>query len=182
MKALEAIKKVFVGLLGMAFFIFALGMTILLLAYNDYGLTQFGSKTWILMTHDIYSENFSKGDLVIVESRGFTKGLGYADKVEVGDEIFAARVDAYGNVFIEVGIVGKLYEDENAIAFENGSTFDIKFVIGEAVDSYPTIGGILSIITSKWGFLFLVLVPCFLIFIYEIYSLIIEIKYGDEED
>ena len=75
-----------------------------------------------------------------------------------------------------------MYEDENAIAFENGSTFDIKFVIGEAVDSYPTIGGILSIITSKWGFLFLVLVPCFLIFIYEIYSLIIELKYGSEED
>ena len=29
-------------------------------------------------------------------------------------------------------------------------------------------------------FLFLILVPCFLIFIYELYSLIIEIKYGDE--
>ena len=182
MKVLQTIKKIVVGILGVAFFIFDLGMTILLLAYNDYGLTQFGSKTLILMTDNIYSENFNKGDLVVVESRGFTKGLGYADKIEVGDEIFATRVDAYGNVFIEVGKVGKLYEDENAIAFENGSTFDIKFVIGEAVDSYPTIGGILSIITSKWGFLFLVLVPCFLIFIYEIYSLIVELKYGGEED
>ena len=182
MKVLQAIKKFFVGLLGLIFFVFALGMTILLLAYNDYGLTQFGSKTLILMTDDIYSENFNKDDLVVVENRGFTKGLGYADKIEVGDEIFAVRIDAYGNTFIEVGIVGKLYEDENAIAFENGSTFDIKFVLGEAVASYPTIGGILSVITSKWGFLFLVLVPCFMIFIYEIYSLVIEIKYGNEED
>lgn len=182
MKALQAIKKIFIGLLGIVFFAFALGMTILLLAYNDYGLTEFGNKTLILMTDDIYSENFNKGDLVIVENRGFTKGLGYADKIEIGDEIFAVRVDAYGSVFIEVGIVGELYEDENAIAFENGSTFGIKFVLGEAVDSYPTIGGILSIVTSKWGFLFLVLVPCFLIFIYEIYSLIIELKYGNEED
>ena len=182
MKVLQAIKKFFIGLLGMAFFIFALSMTVLLLAYNDYGLTQFGSKTLILMTDDIYSENFSKGDLVVVENRGFTKGLGYADKIEVGDELFAVRIDAYGNVFIEVGIVGEIYEDENAIAFENGSTFDIKFVIGEAIESYPTIGGILSIVTSKWGFLFLVLVPCFMVFIYEIYSLIVEIKYGKEED
>ena len=175
MKVLEVIKKIFIGILGIAFFIFALGMTVLLLAYNAYGLTQFGNKTLILMTDDIYSESFNKGDLVVVENRGFTKGLGYADKVEIGDELFAVRVDAYGAVFIEVGKVGKLYEDENAIAFENGSTFDIKFVLGEAVASYPTIGGILSIITSKWGFLFLVLVPCFLIFIYEIYSLIIEL-------
>ena len=35
---------------------------------------------------------------------------------------------------------------------------------------------------SKWGFLFIVLVPCFLIFIYEVYALIIEIKYGAEEE
>lgn len=182
MKVLNAIKSFFVGLLGIVFFVFALSMTILLLTYNDYGLSQFGNKTLVLMTDEIYSENYEKGDLVIVENRGFTKGLGYADKIEIGDELFAVRVDAYGNVFIEVGTVGKLYEDENAIAFENGSTFDIKFVLGEAIASYSTIGGLLSIITSKWGFLFLVLVPCFLIFIYEIYSLIVELKYGDEED
>ena len=182
MKVLKTIKSIITGILGIIFFVFALTMTILLLSYNDYGISQFGNKTLVLMTDEIYSQNFKKGDLVIVENRGFTKGLGYADKVEIGDEIFAVRIDAYGNVFIEVGTVGTLYEDENAIAFENGSTFDIKFVLGEAVDSYPTIGGILSIITSKWGFLFLVLVPCFLIFIYEIYALIVEIKYGSEED
>lgn len=182
MKVVKAIKSFIVGLLGLLFFIFALSMTILLLTYNDLGLSQFGDKTLILMTGDIYSENYNKGDLVIVENRGFTKGLGYADKIEIGDELFAARIDAYGNIFIEIGKVGEIYQDENAISFENGSTFDIKFVLGEAVKSYPTIGGILSIVTSKWGFLFLVLVPSFLIFIYEIYSLIVEIKYGNEED
>ncbi|MBQ7789850.1 MAG: hypothetical protein IJ399_01150 [Bacilli bacterium] len=182
MKVIEVMKKIITGILGIVFFVFALSMTILLLSYNDYGISQFGNKSLILMTDKIYSENYDKGDLVVVENRGFTKGLGYADKVEVGDEIFAVRVDAYGNTFIEIGTVGKLYPDENAISFENGSTFDIKFVLGEAVEKYSKIGGFLSITTSKWGFLFLVLVPCFLIFIYEIYSLIIEIKYGDEED
>lgn len=182
MKVIEVMKKIITSILGIVFFVFALSMTILLLSYNDYGISQFGNKSLILMTDKIYSENYDKGDLVVVENRGFTKGLGYADKVEVGDEIFAVRVDAYGNTFVEIGTVGKLYPDENAISFENGSTFDIKFVLGEAVEKYSKIGGFLSITTSKWGFLFLVLVPCFLIFIYEIYSLIIEIKYGDEED
>lgn len=182
MKVIEVMKKIITGILGIVFFVFALSMTILLLSYNDYGISQFGNKSLILMTDKIYSDNYDKGDLVVVENRGFTKGLGYADKVEVGDEIFAVRVDAYGNTFVEIGTVGKLYPDENAISFENGSTFDIKFVLGEAVEKHSKIGGFLSITTSKWGFLFLVLVPCFLIFIYEIYSLIIEIKYGDEED
>ena len=182
MKVIEVMKKIITSILGIVFFVFALSMTILLLSYNDYGISQFGNKSLILMTDKIYSENYDKGDLVVVENRGFTKGLGYADKVEVGDEIFAVRVDAYGNTFVEIGTVEKLYPDENAISFENGSTFDIKFVLGEAVEKHSKIGGFLSITTSKWGFLFLVLVPCFLIFIYEIYSLIIEIKYGDEED
>lgn len=182
MKVLNVIKRFFLGLLGIIFFVFALAMTILLLSYNDYGLSQFGNKTLVLMTDEIYSENYKKGDLVIVENRGFTKGLGYADKIEIGDELFAVRVDAYGNVNVEIGKVAELYVDENAIAFENGSTFDLKFVLGEKVQVYEKVASFLSIVESKWGFLFIVLVPCFLIFIYEIYSLIIEVKYGNEDD
>lgn len=181
MKVLKVIKAIIANLLGAVFFVFALGMTVLLLSYNDYGLSQFGNKTMILMNDSIFSEKYEKGDLVIVEKRGLTLGSGYTDVIEVGDEIFAVRVDAYGNAYVEVGIVGKIYEDEEAISFENGSTFGLKFVLGETVKTIPDIGGFLSIIESKWGFLFLVLVPCFLIFMYEIYSLIIEIKYGKEE-
>ena len=182
MKVLNAIKRFFLGLLGIIFFVFALAMTILLLSYNDYGLSQFGNKTLVLMTDEIYSENYNKGDLVIVENRGFTKGLGYADKIEIGDELFAVRVDAYGNVNVEIGKVAELYVDENAIAFENGSTFDLKFVLGEKVQVYEKVASFLSIVESKWGFLFIVLVPCFLIFIYEIYELVVEIKYGSDEE
>ena len=181
MKVLKFIKGVLINVLGLVFFVFALGMTVLLLSYNDYGLSEFGNKTLILMTDNIYSENYEKGDLVVVEKRGFSRTAGYTDVIEQGDEIFAIRVDAFGNAYVEVGIVGKIYEDEQAIAFENGSTFGLKFVLGEAVDAYPNVGGLLSLVESKWGFLFLVLVPCFLIFLYEIYSLIIEVKYGKEE-
>ena len=175
MKVIEAIKKFITGLLGIIFFVFALTMTILLLSYNDFGISQFGNKTLILMTDKIYSENYNKGDLIIVENRGFTKGLGYADMIEVGDEIFAVRIDAYGNTFVEIGTVGKLYPDENAISFENGSTFDIKYVLGEAVETHPTIGGILAITTSKWGFLFIIVFPSLLGFIYELGVVISEL-------
>ena len=182
MKVLNAIKRFFLGLLGIIFFVFALAMTILLLSYNDYGLSQFGNKTLVLMTDEIYSENYKKGDLVIVENRGFTKGLGYADKIEIGDELFAVRVDAYGNVNVEIGKVAELYVDENAIAFENGSTFDLKFVLGEKVQVYEKVASFLSIVESKWGFLFIIVFPSLLAFIYELGVVISEIIKSKKEN
>ena len=40
MKALEVIKKIFLGILTVAFFTFAIVMTFLLLNFNDYGVTK----------------------------------------------------------------------------------------------------------------------------------------------
>lgn len=175
MKALKVIKKVLLVILGTVYFAFALFMTILLLNYNEYGVTQFGSKSLILINDSISSENFKKGDLVIVKEQKL-------EEIKVGDEIFTYRVDAKGRPNVELGTVGKIYPNENAISFENGSSYEMDFVAGKAIETHSKIGGFLSIVESQWGFLFIVLVPCFLIFIYEVYALIVEIKYGAEEE
>ena len=174
-KVLETIKKILIGIIGTAYFIFALIMTILLLNYNDYGVTQFGNKSLVIINDEIASENYEKGDLVIVEGKR-------VDKIELGEEIFTYRIDSRGIPSIQVGIVGDIYIEDDAIAFENGETYSMEFVAGVGTESYEHLGTALSIIESQWGFLFIVLVPCFLIFIYEVYSLIVEIKYGAEED
>ena len=174
-KVLETIKKILIGIIGTAYFIFALIMTILLLNFNDYGVTQFGNKSLVIINDEIASENYEKGDLVIVEGKK-------VDKIELGEEIFTYRIDSKGIPSIQVGIVGDIYVEDDAIAFENGETYSMEFVAGVGTESYEHLGTALSIIESQWGFLFIVLVPCFLIFIYEVYSLIVEIKYGSEED
>ena len=174
-KVLETIKKILIGIIGTAYFIFALIMTILLLNFNDYGITQFGTKSLVIINDTIANENYKKGDLVIVEAQR-------VEDVEVGQEIFTYRIDSRGIPSIQVGIVGDIYVEDEAIAFENGETYSMEFVAGVGTESYEHLGTALSIIESQWGFLFIVLVPCFLIFIYEVYSLIVEIKYGAEED
>ena len=174
MKVLEVIRKILLGTIGVAFFIFALIMTILLLSYNDYGVTQFGNKSLIIINDEVSNDDYDKGDLVIVERVKI-------EKIEVGDELFVYRVDAKGVPTIQIGKVGTVYVEEKAIAFENGETYSEEFIAGEETETYANIGTFLSVIESQWGFLFIVLVPCFLIFIYEIYSLIIEVKYGKEE-
>ncbi|MBQ3511682.1 MAG: hypothetical protein IJA30_05230 [Bacilli bacterium] len=174
-KVFETIKKILIGVVGTAYFLFALAMTILLLNYNDYGVTQFGNKSLIIMTDNVASESYKKGDLVIVEAKK-------AEQLEKGQEVFTYRIDSKGIPMIQIGKVGEVYVEDDAIAFENGETYSMEFVAGVGTKSYESLGTALSIIESQWGFLFIVLVPCFLIFIYEVYSLIVEIKYGGEED
>lgn len=173
-KVIQKIKSFIAGVLILVFFIFALAMTMLLLNYNKYGLTQFGNTTFVIINDAISSETFKKGDLVLVESKKL-------EDLELGEEIFVYRINEGGSVSVEVGKVGQVYLEEDAVAFENGDMFSNQFIIGSADEIYNEIGRYLAIIESKWGFLFIVLVPCLLIFIYEIYALIVEIKYGADE-
>ena len=174
MKVLEAIKQVLIGTIGIVYFSFALVMTILLLNYNDYGVTQFGNKSLVIINDEISTETYKNGDLVIAERKRI-------DRYVVGEDIFTYRVDSKGQPHIQIGKVGTIYQDENAIAFENGENYSMDFIAGVPAKVHPNYGKFLSVVESQWGFLFIVLVPCFLIFIYEVYSLIIEIKYGADE-
>ena len=151
-----------------------MSMTMLLLNYNKYGLTQFGSTTFVIINDNISSETFKKGDLVLVETQKIAN-------LEAGEDLFVYRINTGGSVSVEVGKVGQVYLEEDAVAFENGDIFSNQFIIGTPDKIYNEIGTYLAIIESKWGFLFIVLVPCLLIFIYEIYALIVEIKYGADE-
>lgn len=174
MKILQTLKSIFLGILGTLFFVFALCMTIILLYRNDFGVTQFGSTSLVIIDDDITSEVYQKGDLVLVEKQKL-------EKLSIGDEIFAYSVDTQNVAHVTLGVVGEIYLEEQAVSYENGSTYSIDYVVGKASKVYNTLGTFLSIVCSQWGFLFLVLVPGFLIFIYQVYALIIEIKYGDED-
>lgn len=175
MKVLKIIKSIIMGVLLFVYFSFVIVMTVLLLNFNDYGVTEFGSTSLIIINDEISNENYKKGDLVVTEKKKI-------NKLTVGEEIFTYKVDSKGNVSIDLGKIGNLYPEEEALSFENGSTYSMEFVAGSPKEVHEKIGTYLSVIESKWGFLFIVLVPSFLIFVYEVYSLIVEIKYGADED
>jgi len=172
MKVLKMIKKIIFIILGVIFFAFAIIMTIFLLNRNKYGVTQLNEMSYILVKENMF-EKYNKGDLVLVQDKRL-------DKIKEEDEIFVYKVDSRGVTTIEVGIIGEVHLEEEAVTFENGSTYAMKFIIGESYKVYPKIGNYLSFISSTWGFLFLILVPSFLIFIQQLFGLIVEIKYGKE--
>jgi hypothetical protein len=174
MKIVKVLKKILIGIVGIIFFGFAIAMTILLLNFNDYGVTEFSDTSLVIMRNEISSDIYKKGDLVLVKKAKL-------NDIKVGEEIFVYKLEKKGVVNIDLGIVGELHLNDKAFSFENGSAYTEDFIIGRASKTYKGVGTYLSIIESKWGFLFIILVPSFLIFVYEIYTLIIEVKYGKDE-
>ena len=52
MKIFEVIKKIFLTICTVAFFVFAIGMTILLLTFNKYGVTEIGGTSLVIIKED----------------------------------------------------------------------------------------------------------------------------------
>lgn len=175
MSVLKTIKKVFIGIILVIFFAFTITMTVLLLNFNKFGVTQFDDTSLLIIRNGFSSETYKKGSLVVVESKQIKN-------YKIGDEAFVYHLDGKGGFNIELGVIGQLHEDDNAITFSNGETYSDEFIIGTGEKIYPKLGTYLGVIESKWGFLFIILVPNFFLFVYQLYSLIVEIKYGKEED
>ena len=174
MKGLKVIKKIFLGIIGVIFFVFAVTMSIFLLNRNKFGVTEFNNTSYLAIKEKLAYDNYQKGDLVLVEKKKIKN-------INPGVEIFIYQVDSTGVVSIDVGIIGATDLEANNVSFEGGATYAMEFIMGEASKVYKNVGTYLSIIQSTWGFLFMIVVPCFLIFIHQIYVLVVEVKYGKEE-
>ena len=175
MKILKIIQKIITWALMGIFLGFVILMAILLLNYNKYGVSEFGKTTLVIMKHKITSDTYRLGDLVLVESKELKE-------LKAGDEVFAYNIADDGSVNINVGKIDQLHPEEKAFTYVNGETYSTDFLIGTGEKVYHEVGRYLSIIQSKWGFFFMLLVPTFFIFVSQIYALIIEIKYGDHDE
>lgn len=168
-KVLKIIGIVFVVI----YITIALGLTICLLNYNKYNITVLGDKTFIIVRDEELKPSFNEGNLVIV-----TKNKN--DEIKVGDQIFFYNVHQ-NQVGVNLGNVvqkEKVTDTETTFIMEGDLKISSEYVIGKAEtsDVYNNLGSILSFLESRWGFLFFIIFPILLMFIYEIYAVIMEIK------
>ena len=166
-RILDFIKNLFI----FAYILVILFITVCLLAYNDYKLTVFGDKTLVPVIDDDLEPNYTVGDLLIIKK----------DKIEdvkVGDIIFFYRTRS-GETTINFAPVTDLEEltaTETTITVEGDFRLSSTNFIGktESASVIPNVGRILHTLESKWGFLFLGVFPSFLVFIYTLYSVVLE--------
>lgn len=168
---MKKIKNILVGIIGLVYFVFVIINTVLMLNINKYGVTQFDDMTFVAIKSEISSDKYIKGDLVVVRKPKF-------GNIQIGDELFIYKIKKDGTPVIDLGIVGEVHEKDESVSFENGASYEMDYVIGSTEKIIHNLGNYFSIVQSQWGFLFIILVPSFLIFVYELYAIIVEVKYG----
>ena len=158
--------------------IYVILMTSILLSKNKYGFTQFGNLT--LCTIDLKDErgieNVKNGDLLLVKN---------SNDIHVGDVIYYYVV--YNESYVVqsapvVNIESDKYSSVYTIEDEGKLTIASNRVLGKHRAVYHHLGRILDVLESKIGFLFLVLLPILVIFIYQVYELIMIFRYEKVEE
>ena len=148
--------------------LFVILMTSILLNKNKYGYTQFGKYT--ISSVDLVSErgikNAKEGDLLIVKN---------SNDIKKGDVIYYYVVYNESYVIQSDAVMDVESDDFSSVyTIERGGVMTIASsrVLGKDAKVYPFFGSVLAVLESKLGFLFLVLLPVLIIFIYQVYELV----------
>lgn len=181
---MDSLKKIF-GSIGkfllyifeFIIIIYVIVITTFLLFRNKYGYTEVGNTTFVPLKIDTaeYIKDGKEGNLLVVKN---TPNLKEGDLIyyyTTEDERYVVKSDYIKSIFNGDG--NKLY----TLNDEAGSTVVSTRVLGKYANQYSGFGTIFSILTSKFGFLLLVLLPIMCIFIYQLYSLIMVLKYEKVE-
>jgi len=167
------------GLVQIIIIVYVICITACLLCKNKYGFTQIGDMTLITINKELqtYLPETKKGDLLLVKETNLD--------MKVGDKIYYYST-ANNEYVIKTAHIKEIVTSDGNISLYKlddlkGSTIATNRVLGKYSTVYENIGSILDILESKIGFLLLVILPILLIFMYQVYALIIVIKYGDEE-
>jgi len=153
-------------------------ITSFILCRNKYGYTQIGDYTFdnVSLIDERNIEDTKKGDLLIVRN---------SNDIKVGDRIYYYA--AYNEVYIlRSDYVKKVDSDDYSSLYtieRNGEEITIANtrVLGKYANTYSKLGAILDVLESRVGFLFLVLLPIMIVFIYQVYEFVMILRYEDVE-
>lgn len=161
--------------------VYVIFVTSCILMRNDYGYTQFGKYTFVTISDSNakFFKDYEEGDLLIVRGQKFN--------INEGDVIYyyLSLDDKY---LVRQGVVASKVEDEYSALYtlndNDKSSVSSSRVIGKYVSVKKGAGRALEVLESRFGFLFLVLLPIMIVFIYQVYQLVVVARYEvvDDED
>lgn len=145
----KVVFNIFIGV----YVIITILVTYVLLSYNEHNVAEF-NKFYLIS---------DKSDLVVVYKNS---------SINNDDNIYY-----YGNNGkVKIGKVNSI--SDGIYTLDNEYTLDKDNILGSKDNSksYCILGSIYNVLTSKWGYLFIIVFPMLIAFIYEIYEIIKEIK------
>ena len=183
-------KKILGSILLVVYSIIAITVTVLLLSYNDYNCSEIGGYTVFIVNDDSLEPEYKQGSILLIKKT--------SDKnVQKGDNMFLYKVlnsQEYELVNrklenkVQQGthityMVDKPVDPSNVTDLESSENLEIDYFVGRSSDTVVIEGWgyILSLLESKWGYLFCVVIVSLLLFLQEVFELSMEIRYGREE-
>ena len=175
---MKKIVNFFKGIIISVWLLIAIVTTICLISYNDYSVSEVGDYSIFVVDNERLEPDFLEDDIVIVKKTS-------ENKYKEGDLAFFYLDNPADEVFINYGKITKIESVDHA---EDSYYFGSEVVthskmIGLANGSivYHKWGKLLSIFESRWGFMFLVILPTLFALVYEIYAIIEEAKEAKRE-
>lgn len=172
------IKRIILGVLLTVYLIVAIFLTACLLTYNDYKISEFGDTSFVIVKNNDFEPTYKKGTLLIIKKND-------NKDIKVNDEIFF--YNTYKNQVSvshsKVTKVEKVTDTETTFVLTGDYPLSSQYVIGKADTTkvVNNIGTYMSLLESRWGFLFIIVLPISVLFIYEIYVIVKEITRPEEE-
>lgn len=156
--------------------VIAIAVTICLLSYNEYKISEFGTYSLIIIDNNELVPEFNKGDLVIVNKE---------PKPKIGDNVFFYNTYSKEITVSHAKVVDeeKITSTETTYTLEGEQPISSEYILGLSTESTRLngVGTILGILESKWGFLILIVLPCLLAFIYELWEIISQVRNGSKK-
>ena len=148
-----------------------IALTVYLLNYNQYNVAEFGDKSVLIMNKKL--ADYQDGDLLLVKK---TENK----EIKAGDNIFYYDTTSLENL-INYGRIIKVNDNpngDNTFIMENSDILGYDTVIGadKDVKVYSGWGKIIGTLSSRWVFLFVIIVPILVLFLYQLYLLVQELK------
>lgn len=171
MKAIfNFIKEFLIGI----WVIVAIFATICLIASNEHGVSEFGSYSlFVIDTKSLSDYGFDKNDIVIVKKE-------LEDKYKIGDNVFFVYGNKDYGTYINFGEITNVKRVEGGLdGFVFNKTevsYDNLIGSGNGALLVKKWGLALGLLESKWGFMFLIILPTLYAVVYEVYAISLEVK------
>ncbi len=176
---MEKVLKIVRNVLIVVWFVIAVFVTACLLSYNDFKVTTFGKTTLIIVDNDEMEPEYLEGDLLVVKRNSDAK-------INVGDQVFYYNTSKDSDTTVYTGEVKEketVTKSETTFVLNDGKVSG-DYVIGTKnnTKAYHHLGTILGVLTSKWGYMFLVIFPTLFATIYEIIMIVDLAKSKDKDE
>lgn len=169
--------KILLGVICTVYLVVAIILTAFLLNYNKYNITVMFGNSLIVVDDELGS--YKKGDLLVVKQNDISE-------INNGDEILFYEV-TNGIPSINLGTVTNvevITDTERTFTINGNHDISSEALIGktDTMKTVEGVGKVLKFLESRFGFLFVIVLPTLILLLYEVYRFIIELKTPLDEE